>query len=450
MSEVKIKAKTFRKGGVHPPDYKLSANKKIESVPVPEQVIIPLSQHIGKPAVSVVNKGDEVKIGTLLAKADGYISANIHSSVSGKVLKIDTIIDASGFSKPAVFIDVEGDEWEKDIIRDNSVIRECDLSASEIKEKVFSAGIVGMGGATFPLHVKLTPPEDSDIKYLLINAVECEPYLTCDHELMLEKSEEIIVGVSLLMKALGVEIARIGVEANKPNAIRQLTDLSAKYSGIEVIPLKVRYPQGGEKQLVEATIGRQIPSGALPASVGAVVVNVATVFAAYEAIQKNKPLIERVVTVTGKHVKNPSNLLARIGTPISDLINYAGGLPEDTEKIVSGGPMMGKALVNTNIPVTKGTSGVLIVPSLEAQRREMSNCIRCAKCVGVCCIGLTPYNLMTMAEFSDWEKAEAEHVTECAECGSCSFICPANRPLLDYIRLGKKNVMENIRARKTN
>lgn len=439
--------KTFRKGGIHPPENKLSANKSIEQTPIPNQIVIPLSQHIGKPAVPVVQKGDQVKVGTLIAKADGFISANIHSSVSGKVLKIDDAIDSSGYRRPAVFIEVEDDIWEDNIINDDNLIRECNLSPEEIKDKIFSAGVVGMGGATFPLHVKLSPPPGSQAKHLIINAVECEPFLTCDHELMLEKSEEIIVGVSIIMKAIGVDNAKIGIEANKPDAIQKLADIAKQYKGIEVIPLKVRYPQGGEKQLVEATIDRQIPSGALPISVGAVVVNVATVFAAYEAVQKNKPLIERVVTITGKHVKRPSNIRARIGIPISQLIEQAGGLPEDTEKIVGGGPMMGKALLSTDVRVTKGSSGILIVPTLEAQRKEMKNCIRCGKCVSVCCMGLTPYFLMTTTEFTDWDKAESSFITDCVECGSCSYVCPANRPLLDYIRLGKKNVMAAIRAR---
>jgi len=439
--------KTFRKGGIHPPENKLSANKKIERMPVPSQVVIPLSQHIGKPAAPVVKKGDEVKAGTLIGRADGFVSANIHSSVSGKVIKVDDALDASGFRRPAVFIQVEGDEWEDNIDRSDDLVRECPLSSQEIKDKILEGGIVGMGGATFPLHVKLSPPPGSKAEYLVINAVECEPYLTCDHELMLEKSEEIIVGVTLLMKALEVEKAIVGIEANKPDAIEKLSAIAGKYKGIEVIALKVRYPQGAEKQLVEAAIGRQIASGALPISVGVVVANVATTFAVYEMVQKNKPLIDRVVTVTGKHVKNPANLLCRIGTSMNLLIEHAGGLPEDTEKVVGGGPMMGKALASVDIPVAKGSSGILIIPSLEAQRRKMDNCVRCAKCVSVCCMGLTPFDLMTSAEFTDWERAEALHVTDCVECGSCSFVCPANRPILDYIRLGKKNVMAAIRSR---
>jgi len=439
--------KTFRKGGIHPAENKLSVNKKIEQTFIPKQVVIPLSQHIGKPAVAIVKKGDEVKVGTLIAKADGFISANIHSSVSGKVAKIDDVIDSSGYKRPAIFIDVEDDIWEENIDRSPDLLTDCSFSPEEIKDKISAAGIVGMGGATFPLHVKLSPPPGSKPEFLVINAVECEPYLTCDHQLMLEKSEEILVGVAILMKAIGVDKAKIGIEMNKPDAIEKLSDLSKKYTGIEVVSLKVRYPQGAEKQLVEATIGRCIPSGALPIYVGAVVVNVATVFAVYEAVQKNKPLVERVVTITGKHVEKPSNILSRIGVPISQLIEQAGGLPEDTEKIIGGGPMMGKALTSTDVRVTKGSSGILIIPTLEAQREKMQNCIRCGKCVSICCMGLTPHFLMTSVEFSAWDKAESHYITDCVECGSCSFICPAHRPLLDYIRLGKKSVMAAIRAR---
>lgn len=439
--------RTFRKGGIHPPDNKLSAERRIEQIDIPKQVTIPLSQHIGKPASLVVSKGDEVKVGTLLGKADGFISANIHSPVSGKIVKIDDILDSSGYKRPAVVIEVDGDVWEDSIDRSETLVKECLLSPEEIKEKVLNAGLVGMGGATFPLHVKLNPPAGSVPEYLVINAVECEPYLTCDHELMLEKGEEILVGVNILMKALNVDKARIGIEANKPDAIKNLSELAKQYEGIEVIPLKVRYPQGAEKQLVEATTGRYIQSGGLPIAVGVVVVNVATVFATYEAVQKNKPLVERVVTVTGKHVAKPCNILTRLGVPMSLLVNQAGGLPEGTGKVIAGGPMMGKALVNMDVPVTKGSSGILIMPSLEAQRKEMHNCIRCGKCVDICCMGLSPYSLMTVTEFSEWDRAEKLHITDCVECGSCSYTCPANRPLLDYIRLGKKSVMNIMKAR---
>ena len=440
--------RTFRIGGIHPPENKLSAGKPVEVLPIPSQVVIPLGQHIGAPATATVKKGDEVKVGTIIAQAGGFVSANIHSSVSGKVLKIDNVYDSSGYPKPAVFINVEGDEWEEGIDRSPAIVKECNLDAKEIVAKISAAGIVGLGGATFPTHVKLSPPPGNKAEILIINAVECEPYLTSDHVLMLEHGEEIMIGVSILMKAIQVNKAVIGVENNKKDAIAHLTKLATAYPGIEVMPLKVQYPPGGEKQLIDAVIRKQVKSGALPISTGAVVQNVGTVFAVYEAVQKNKPLVERIVTVTGKKLSRPSNLLVRIGTPIAALIEAAGGLPENTGKIIGGGPMMGRALLSPDVPVTKGSSGVLILDREEAVRKPMRDCIRCAKCVGVCPMGLNPAFLMRDTLYKSWETAEKGNVVDCIECGSCSFTCPANRPLLDYIRQAKKTVMGIQRARK--
>lgn len=440
--------RTFRIGGIHPPENKLSAGKPVEVLPIPSQVVIPLGQHIGAPATATVKKGDEVKVGTIIAQAGGFVSANIHSSVSGKVLKIDNVYDSSGYPKPAVFINVEGDEWEEGIDRSPAIVKECNLDAKEIVAKISAAGIVGLGGATFPTHVKLSPPPGNKAEILIINAVECEPYLTSDHVLMLEHGEEIMIGVSILMKAIQVNKAVIGVENNKKDAIAHLTKLATAYPGIEVMPLKVQYPQGGEKQLIDAVIRKQVKSGALPISTGAVVQNVGTVFAVYEAVQKNKPLVERIVTVTGKKLSRPSNHLVRIGTPIAALIEAAGGLPENTGKIIGGGPMMGRALLSPDVPVTKGSSGVLILDREEAVRKPMRDCIRCAKCVGVCPMGLNPAFLMRDTLYKSWETAEKGNVVDCIECGSCSFTCPANRPLLDYIRQAKKTVMGIQRARK--
>ena len=440
--------RTFRIGGIHPPENKLSAGKPVEVLPIPSQVVIPLGQHIGAPAAATVKKGDEVKVGTIIAQAGGFVSANIHSSVSGKVLKIDNVYDSSGYPKPAVFINVEGDEWEEGIDRSPAIVKECNLDAKEIVAKISAAGIVGLGGATFPTHVKLSPPPGNKAEILIINAVECEPYLTSDHVLMLEHGEEIMIGVSILMKAIQVNKAVIGVENNKKDAIAHLTKLATAYPGIEVMPLKVQYPQGGEKQLIDAVIRKQVKSGALPISTGAVVQNVGTVFAVYEAVQKNKPLVERILTVTGKKLSRPSNLLVRIGTPIAALIEAAGGLPENTGKIIGGGPMMGRALLSPDVPVTKGSSGVLILDREEAVRKPMRDCIRCAKCVGVCPMGLNPAFLMRDTLYKSWETAEKGNVVDCIECGSCSFTCPANRPLLDYIRQAKKTVMGIQRARK--
>jgi electron transport complex protein RnfC len=440
--------RTFRIGGIHPPGNKLTAGKPIVALDVPKQVVIPLSQHIGAPAQALVKKGETVKVGTLLAQAGGFVSAAIHSSVSGKVTKVEEAPDLGGYRRPAVFIDVEGDEWEPSIDRSPELKADCALTGKEIIARIAEAGIVGMGGATFPTQVKLTPPPGSKAELLIINAVECEPYLTADHSLMLAKGEEIMVGTRLLMKAIGVERAVIGIENNKPDAIALFKKLAVKYPGVEIMPLKMRYPQGGEKQLIDAVMRRQVKSGALPISVGAVVQNVGTAFAVYEAVQKHKPLIERVVTVTGKSLAAPGNFLVRVGTPISVLIAAAGGLPEDTGKIISGGPMMGKAVANPEAPVTKGSSGILVLSRAEAARKPAANCIRCGKCVNGCPMGLNPTRLMTAVEFAEWDLAEKEHITDCIECGSCSFTCPANRPLLDHIRMGKGKVTGLIRARK--
>ncbi len=440
--------KTFKIGGVHSPDNKLSADKAIVTLPVPEIASIPVSQHIGAPAKVLVKKNDVVKVGQLIAESGGFISANIHSSVSGKVFKVDNVMDASGYKRQAVIIKVEGDEWEESIDRSTDIVREIKADAKEIFDIVKNAGIVGLGGATFPSHVKLMKPKEGKAEVLVLNGVECEPYLTADHRLMLEKGEEILIGANIIMKALDINRTVIGIENNKPDAIAHLKKLAENYKGIEIIPLKVQYPQGGEKQLIDAAIGRQVPSGQLPISVGAVVNNVGTAFAIYEAVQKNKPLFERVVTVTGKSVKSPSNFLARVGTPVSQLIEAAGGLPEDTGKVISGGPMMGKALNDLEVPTAKGTSGILIMQDTESRRRKMQACIRCAKCVSVCPMGLEPFLLMTLSQKMMYEQEEKERVMDCIECGSCSYTCPSDRPLLDYIRLGKGEVGAMMRARK--
>ena len=439
---------TFKIGGVHPEPNKLTADRKIETLALPKQAVFPLSQHIGAPAVPCVQKGDTVRVGTRIAEPGGFMSASIHSSVSGKVAKIDTIVDASGLRKPAIFIDVEGDEWEPSIDRTPKLVLQTTKTREEIVECIKNAGVVGMGGACFPTHVKLCPPKECTIDVLIVNAVECEPYLTSDHRLMLEHPDEIIIGIKIILKVLGIDRAVIGVEANKPDAIALLKSKTSMVSGIEVMPLKMKYPQGGEKQLIEAVTGRQVPPPpALPANVGCVVQNVGTVFAVYEAVMKNKPLIERIVTVTGKSVKKPCNLRVRMGTPVSQLLDYAGGMPEDTGKLISGGPMMGRPLLDETAPVVKGTSGILLIPEDEAARREERNCIRCAKCVQACPMGLEPYLLATASETGDWECAEENWIMSCIECGCCQSTCPSRRPLLDWVRLAKNRVGGIIRAR---
>lgn len=440
--------KTFRIGGVHPAANKLSDKEPVKVLPIPAAVAIPLAQNLGAPSKPVVAKGDKVKVGTVIGEPGGFLSSYVHSSVSGVVEKIDMVLDASGKKVQAVFIKVEGDEWEESIDRSETIDKDLKLTTpQEIVERVKACGIVGMGGATFPTQVKLTPPPTMKCEVVIINAVECEPYLTSDHSLMLAHAEEILIGVQILMKAMSVNKAIIGIEANKPDAIALMTQKASAYPGISIQPLKLKYPQGGEKQLIDACIRKQVPSGGLPIATGALVQNVGTAYAVYEAVQKNKPLFERIVTVTGKSLKQPSNFLARVGTPLSSLIEAAGGMPEDTGKVISGGPMMGKAMPEVNSYMVKGCSGVLIMPNAEARRKAATPCIRCAKCVGVCPMGLNPQILARYSQLGMLEEAEAERIYDCIECGSCSFTCPANRPLLDWIRQGKGKVMGIIRAR---
>lgn len=440
--------KTFVKGGVHPKENKHSANSPIERLPIPDKVFVPLSQSLGVASKPIVNKGDKVLTGQLIALGESFISSNIHSPVSGKVEKIDDYLDASGYRRPAIYISVEGDQWDSNIDVSSELKEEITLDGPSIIQKIKEKGIVGMGGATFPTHVKLMVPQGKKAEYLIINGVECEPYLTADHRLMLEKRTEIITGIRLLMKALNVEKVLIGIENNKPDAIEAMTQAAKAYPGIEVHPLKVKYPQGGEKQLIVALTGREVPSGKLPIEVGCVVQNVGTAFAVYEAVQKNKPLIERIVTVTGSNITHPSNFLVRIGTPILSLLEKAGWNPEKAGKIINGGPMMGKALLSSDVPVVKGTSGILVLNRDEAIREKVEPCIRCAKCISVCPMGLQPYLLARVSEIGRFEIAENEYILDCIECGSCQYTCPSARPLLDHIRLGKYKVNQIIRSRK--
>lgn len=439
---------TFTMGGVHPEENKFSEHAAIVTLPLPKQAIIPLGQNLGAPPKPLVKKGDEVKTGQLIAKGEAFISANLHSPVAGKVAKLDESVDSSGYRRMAIHIDVTGDEWDENIDTSPDVVREITLGKQEIIQRIKDCGIVGLGGATFPTHVKLMIPDGKKAEFLIINGVECEPYLTSDHRLMLEKGEEMLIGIKILMKALEVDTAIIGIENNKPDAIKHLSELCIRYQGIRVQPLKVKYPQGGEKQLIKATVNREVPSGKLPLEVGCVVSNVGTAFAVYEAVQKNKPLVERVVTVTGKSVRKPSNFLVRIGTPVAELIQAAEGLPENTGKVINGGPMMGKALTTIDVPVTKGSSGILVMNKEESNRQRQNPCVRCSKCTEVCPMGLEPYLLAKLAKLALYEKAEKEMVMDCIECGSCQFTCPSQLPLLDFLRLGKQRVGHLIRTRK--
>lgn len=446
-----MKLRTFKIGGILPADEKLSAHMATQQAALPKQAVFMLSQHIGAPAKPVVKKGDRVMVGTVLAEAGGFVSAPVHASVSGVVAKIDNVPDASGYRKPAIIVNVEGDEWLPSIDRSSTLERiedHADLTPDTIIARIKEAGITGMGGAGFPTFIKLMPPPGTKAQCVILNGVECEPYITADHQLMLEHADEILVGLQLLMKAVNVTKGYIGIEANKPDAIRLFEEKTLAMPHIKVVPLQQRYPQGGEKQLVDAVIQRQVPvPPAIPVNVGAVVQNVATAFAVYQAVMKHKPLFERYVTVTGKQLKQPANLLVRMGTSMGELLQACGALPEGDNKVLAGGPMMGKAVSTLEAPIVKGSNCVTVLTGADAKRLTPQPCIRCAKCVSVCPMGLEPYLLAVLSEQKNWERAEHEDVASCIECGSCQYTCPAHRPLLDHIRLGKSTVMGIIRAR---
>ena len=439
---------TFRLGGVHPEENKLSNESKIENFPLPKQAVVFVSQHLGAPSVPIVNKGDKVKVGQLLAKAEAFISANTHSPYCGTITKIDSAIDFNGYKRPAFYIDVDqSDLWEENIDKSTTLISEITLDAKQIIERIKDRGIVGLGGAAFPTHIKYMLPEGKKADYLIINAVECEPYLTSDYRVMIEQPEEVCIGIEIMKKALGVKIARIGIENNKPDAIKQMKKVASKYNGIEVISLKTKYPQGAEKQLIYALTKREVPSGKLPIEVGCVVNNIGTAVAIYYAVQKNYPLIDNVITFTGKGIEKQRNLQVRVGTMLNEIIEYCGGLPQDSGKIISGGPMMGKAISVVDAPTVKTTASILIMGEKEASRKCETNCLRCGKCTVVCPMGLEPISLFNLAGIQQWEEAERHYVMDCIECGCCLFACPAGKPLLDMIRVAKNNVGEIRRTR---
>ncbi len=446
-----MKIRTFKIGGVHPDENKLSNNATTQTAPLPKQAIFPMGQHIGAPAKPVVKKGDKVKVGTVIAEAGGFVSANIHSSVSGTVFKVDNATDASGYNRPAIIINVEGDEWEESIDRSDKLELLADhpeLTPEEIINRIKAAGVVGMGGACFPTHVKLCPPPGAKADCVIINGVECEPYITSDYRLMVERADELIEGVKILMKAVKTNTAYIGIEDNKPEAIRILSEKLQGNSEIEVVPLAKKYPQGGEKQLIDAVINRQVPAPpAIPINVGAIVQNAATTIAVYEAVMKHKPLFERYTTVTGKKLAKPSNFKVRMGTTFGELIDLCGGLPEGDNKVLAGGPMMGKAVNTLSVPVGKGQNSITILTDDDAHRKAPQPCIRCAKCVSACPMGLEPYLLAKGSLLKKYDMLEKEMITSCISCGCCQFTCPAHRPILDVITQGKAAVMGIIRAR---
>jgi electron transport complex protein RnfC len=435
-------------GGVHPPAKKLTAALPIEPAPIPRKVFIPLAQHIGAPAESLVAKGERVNIGQIIGRNEkAFVSAPVHASISGKVLEIAPHSHPLGPNLPAVVIEAEEDQTEPawQLIETDILSQKPEI----LKNRILEAGIVGLGGATFPTHVKLSPPQQKPIDTLIINGAECEPYLTADHRLMLEHASQIVKGIQVVMHILGVERAYIGIEQNKPDAIQTLTQ-ATKNTKIQVVGLKVKYPQGSEKHLIKALLNREVPPPpGLPMDVGVVVQNVGTLFAIYEALYLGKPLIERVLTVTGSGIKHPKNLRVRIGTPISEVIEYCGGLTEDAGKLILGGPMMGLAQYTTQVPVIKGTSGILVQTKSEVFTSSYRDCIRCGKCVEVCPMLLLPYQIGIYAEKQMFEEAEATGTLDCLECGCCVYICPSKRPMVHMIKYAKAQIMAKRRAAKT-
>lgn len=433
------------KGGIHPPHFKkLTEQKPIEVAKEPQQVMIPMQMHIGAPCEPIVKVNDYVKVGQKIGEAKAFVSAPIHASVSGTVKKIAEIATPLGKSM-AVFIESDGQNVLDDNIKPKGSIE--NLSPQELKEIVKESGITGMGGASFPTHVKLSPPEGKKIDVVILNGAECEPYLTADHRLMVEQPGKVVEGLRILMKILGVEEGHIAIESNKPDAIEKIEAYAQKYSNIHIGVLKPKYPQGDEKRIINAVTGRMVPSGGLPMDVGAVVDNVGTAAAVADAVLAGMPLIQRVATITGTAVKNPKNLLVKIGTPFSEIIEQCGGMTPDVGKLIMGGPMMGLAQYTDEIPVIKGTSGMLMLTELEAKVPEAEACIRCGKCVDACPVHLQPLFISQFAMKNNVEMAEAYHAADCIECGSCSYICPAKRPLVESIRLMKREVLARRRKK---
>lgn len=450
-----MKKLTFSMGGVHPDDKKISASCAIETLPLPSKVFVSMAQHLGAPATPVVAVGDSVKVGQVIAEPAGFISAFVHSPVSGTVKSIAPRADLAGNMVNHIEIDVVGDEWMEGIDTSDTLVTEIPQDKAFIIDRIKACGVVGLGGATFPTHVKLAPPPGKVAECVILNGAECEPYLTSDTRIMLESGKQIIIGAAIISKALNGCPVVIGIEENKPEAIANMTaclselqKIVPECANIKVQTLKKRYPQGGEKQLIDAVMGRQVKSGALPIDAGAVVQNVATALAVYDAVQKNKPLITNVLTVTGDCAKSQHNYLFRIGMPLSFIAEQAGGVPEEAAKIISGGPMMGKAISNLDATTVKGSSSLLYLTEDQTKRPAQTACIRCGRCSDACPMGLEPHLLFRLSKAGDMEQLEANSVHDCIECGCCLYSCPAGVPLLDLIRPSKGDVLRIIRSRK--
>lgn len=434
-----MKRFTFR-GGIHPPHFKKATEKvTVERAKDPQVVTIPLQQHIGAPCKPLVKVGDKVKVGQEIGQAVAFVSAPIHSSIAGTVKKIATFNSSTGSKAQCVVIESDGSNEIHEDVKPKGELHS--LSKEQIIGIIKEAGITGMGGAGFPTHVKLSPPPEKTIDTIILNGAECEPYLTADHRLMLESPKKVVFGLKAIMKAVDVRQGYIGIEDNKPDAIKIMQEAVMNEPNIEVVACRTKYPQGDEKRLINAATGREVPSGGLPMDVGVVVNNVGTAAAIADAIKTGMPLIERIVTITGSAVKEPKNLIVKVGTSFKEVIDQCGGYKEEPGKIISGGPMMGIAQYTDEVPVIKGTSGILILNKKEARIPKPQPCIRCGKCSDICPINLQPLFIGKFSEKRLFDEAEKYHALDCIECGSCSFICPSKRPLLQSIRVGKREII---------
>ena len=433
------------KGGIHPLEGKeLTAGKELRIAPLFDKYIVPVRQSIGAPPTLTVKKGDTVKKGQRIAEPGGFVSVPLHSPVCGTVGDIVEITGVTGASEQAVEIIADGtDEWDTGL---DPIPNWADTEKDVLKKRILDAGIVGMGGAAFPTHVKLSPPPEKNIDTLIINGAECEPFLTADHRLMLTRTEEALTGIAIAAKILKVSRIFVGVEDNKMDAIEKMTAAAAKFK-ITVVPLHVKYPQGAEKQLIYALTGRQVLEGGLPMDVGCVVMNIGTAAAVHDAVVLGHPLIERITTVTGTPVVDPANYLARIGTPIRKLLELSGGVKENPANVIMGGPMMGFAQSNIDVPVAKNSSGVLLMAPEEIEQFEGNPCIRCSRCVKACPMNLLVPTLSTMIEAGEFAMAEQNYVMDCVECGTCAYICPAKRPLVQHFRRAKAEILAKRRKK---
>ncbi len=427
-------------GGIHPPHHKSSTeNKSVEIATQPKVVYIPLAQHIGAPCTALVNVGDAVKKGQKIGEPGGFVSAPVHSSVSGIVKGIKPMTVPGG--QKVMCVEIEND-FKEEVFEEIKPYAGIDaMSKEELLNMIKDAGIVGMGGATFPTHVKLSPPKEKNIDVVVLNGAECEPYLTADHRLMLESPEDIVLGLQVIMKILDVEKGYIGIEDNKPECLKVMEESAKADSKIEVVGFQTKYPQGAEKQLIYACTQREVPSGGLPMDIGLVVTNVATAAQIGKTLKTGMPLIERICTVTGSVIKEPKNLLIKTGTLYSEIVEQCGGFTVEPAKVISGGPMMGLAQVQLEVAATKGSSGILCMSKEEVNCEEASNCIRCGKCISICPARIQPMFISAFSLKYNYEKAEEYRALDCIECGSCSFVCPARRPLLQSIRVAKKEIL---------